>query len=107
MPHEIYTIEDFQIISPYTLRITFNDKSVKVIDFSAMLRGELYGPLRDLDLFNQVRLDLESGTLVWPNDADFDPAILHDWDKVGAAMIEMARSWAEPSPSTLLKIASH
>lgn len=61
-----------------------------------MLRGELYGPLRSLEFFNQVRLDRETGTLVWPNGADFDPTTLHDWDKVGEAMITMARSWPEP-----------
>ncbi|MCI0615555.1 hypothetical protein L0244_21410 [bacterium] len=42
--------------------------------------------------FNQVRLDTEAGTLVWPNEADCDPATLHDWDKVGETMITMARS---------------
>jgi hypothetical protein len=45
----------------------------------AILAGELYGPLLDLKLFNQVRLDQEVYTLVWPNDADFDPATLHNW----------------------------
>ena len=34
--------------------------------------GELYGPLRDLKLFDQVRIDVEVGVLVWPNGADFD-----------------------------------
>jgi hypothetical protein len=24
----------------------------------------------------------EAGTLVWPNDADFDPSTLHDWPNV-------------------------
>lgn len=96
MFHEIYTIIDFEIVASYTLRIRFNDNSVKLINFFPMLRGELYGPLRDPDFFNQVRLDIDSGTLVWPNEADFDPATLHDWDRVGEAMIEMANSWPEP-----------
>lgn len=100
MSHEIYTITAFQIIAPYTIRITFNDDQVQLIDFFPMLRGELYGPLHDPDLFKRVRLDAESGTLVWPNDADFDPATLHDWDKVGSAMMEMARKWSEPSPGS-------
>lgn len=100
MPHEIYTVKEFQIVAPYTLRITFSDNTVKVIDLSPMLRGELFGPLHDLDFFKRVRLDPESGTLVWPNDADFDPATLHDWDKVGTAMIEMASQWSEASPDS-------
>ena len=36
-------------------------------------------PLKDLSVFNQVRIDPEVRTLVWPNGADFDPAMLHDW----------------------------
>jgi hypothetical protein len=96
MFHEIYTVSEFEVVAPYTLRIRFNDNTVKVINFLPMLRGELYGPLRDPDFFNQVRLDAEAGTLVWPNEADFDPATLHDWDRVGDAMIAMAHSWLEP-----------
>lgn len=33
--------------------------------------GELYGPLVDLELFDDVAIDGEAHTLVWPNDADF------------------------------------
>ena len=69
----------FAIVAPYTLRVTFDDTTTQVIDFSPILEGELYGPLRDASLFNQVQLDPEVQTLVWPNGADFDPATLHDW----------------------------
>lgn len=58
-----------------------------------MLNGELYGPLRDLDLFNQVHVDPEVNTLVWPNGADFDPATLHDWPEHERAFGELARGW--------------
>ena len=50
-----------------------------------MLAGELYGALRDPELFSQVRVDPEVKTLVWPNGADFDPATLHDWPQNEAA----------------------
>lgn len=95
MHHELYDVTGYSIVGPYTLRITFDDNTSKTIDFWPMLRGELYGPLRDRALFERVRLDVEIGTLVWPNGADFDPATLHDWDKVGEAMIRMAQSWSE------------
>ena len=88
-------VTGFEIVAPYTLGITFDDGVVKVIDFLPLLRGELYGPLRDRGVFEQVRLDGEAGNLVWPNGADFDPATLHNWDEVGEAMIEMARSWPQ------------
>jgi hypothetical protein len=53
----------------------------------------MYGPLRDLALFDQVVLDPEVHTLVWPNGADFDPATLHEWPRSEAAFDEMARTW--------------
>ena len=42
------------------------------IDFSPVLFVNIYGPLRDPQLFSQVRLDPDFPTLVWPNQADFD-----------------------------------
>ena len=44
-----------------------------------MLVGELHGPLKDEKMFNQVEIDPEVHTLVWPNGADFDPETLHNW----------------------------
>jgi hypothetical protein len=72
----------------------FADGSEQEIDFKPVLHGELYGPLADASLFAEARIDEEAHTLVWPNGADFDPAMLHDWPAVGAAMIELAESWS-------------
>lgn len=55
--------------------------------------GELYGPLVDLELFDDVAIDGEAHTLVWPNDADFDPATLNDWPEREPAFRELARRW--------------
>jgi hypothetical protein len=93
MPHRIYRVRNFEILAPYTLRISFDDAIDQTIDFTPILRGELYGPLQDLRLFNQVALDPEAHTLLWPNGADFDPATLHDWPECGPAFIEMASHW--------------
>ena len=65
-----------------------------LIDFLPVLGGEVYGPLRDLQLFNQVTVDAETHTLVWPNGADFDPATLHDWPVCGAEFARMVQGWA-------------
>ncbi len=103
MFHAIHRVVAFDIVGPFTIRVAFSDGSTPVIDLSPMLRGELYGPLRDPRLFAQVRLDSDAGTLVWPNGADFDPATLHDWDEVGEAMIEMARSWPD-TPRSVVEV---
>ena len=93
MNHAIYRLSDFRLLAPYTLRVTFDDGTERVIDFQPVLAGELFGPLRDLNLFNQVSIDAEVHTLVWPNGADFDPATLHDWPEHSSALIELAKRW--------------
>jgi hypothetical protein len=81
------------VIAPFTLLVSFADGVSREIDFSPILEGELYGPLRDLAMFNRVSLDPESDTLVWPNGADFDPATLHDWPMLIDDLKTMAGRW--------------
>ena len=45
--HGIYRVQSFEIISPYTLRIGFDDGSEQMIDFEPVLTGEL-----DLSMFH-------------------------------------------------------
>lgn len=93
MAHPIYRVSSFEIVAPYTLRVRFDDNTEKTIDFQPILAGELYKPLRDLALFNQVQIDPEVHTLVWPNGADFDPATLHDWPEHVETLTEQAKQW--------------
>lgn len=93
MGHTICRVLSFEIVSPYTLRVLFDDGTEQTVDFRPILAGELYGPLRDLELFNRVRIDPEVGALVWPNGADFDPATLHDWPACEQAFRELGRHW--------------
>jgi hypothetical protein len=98
LKHPIYRVRAFKIEAPYTLRVQFDDGIEQLIDFQPVLAGTLFGPLRDLKLFNQVWIDPEVHTLVWPNGADFDPATLHDWPQHAPAMAARARQW-ELSPT--------
>jgi hypothetical protein len=96
MSHPIHRVTRFRIGGPYTLVVAFADGTEQCIDFKPVLHGPLFGPLRDLATFNVVRLDTEVGTLVWPNDADFDPATLHDWPDVSEELAARARTWDVP-----------
>ncbi|HEX8070141.1 MAG TPA: DUF2442 domain-containing protein [Pyrinomonadaceae bacterium] len=99
MPHAIHRVTAFEVIGPYSLRVWFADQTEQTIDFRPVLAGELYGPLRDPELFNQVTLDPEAHTLVWPNGADFDPATLHDWPEQLEALKDCAKRWTESVPA--------
>ena len=93
MQHPIHRVVGFTIVAPYTIKVEFEDETCQTIDFRHVLAGELFGPLRNLDVFNRVRLDPEVHTLVWPTGADFDPATLHDWPIHAEAMANLARGW--------------
>ena len=94
MLHRICRVVSFEVVGPSTLQVKFDDGIVRVIGFTPVLEGELYGPLRDPAVFQQVRIDPEVHTLVWPNGADFDPATLHDWPEYVDALRTMARRGA-------------
>jgi hypothetical protein len=93
MSHSIYRVLTVKISAPYTLEVSFDDKTTQVINFCPILKGALYSPLRDLALFNQVQIDPEVHTLVWPNGADFDPAALHDWSENLPELTTLSTGW--------------
>src|ERR1700724_2676386 len=93
MRHPIHRVKSFRIDAPFTLLVQFKDGTERRIDFQPGLAGEVFGALRDLGIFNQVRIDPEVHTLVWPNGADFDPATLHDWPSYLPALAAQARAW--------------
>ena len=99
MGHPVYRVKAFEVVGPYRIRIEFSDGLIQTIDLRPILEGELYSPLCDLNRFNEVSLDPEVHTLVWPNGADFDPATLHDWPDHEAEMTALARRWATTRPS--------
>ncbi|MBX3327870.1 MAG: DUF2442 domain-containing protein [Nitrospira sp.] len=96
MNHPIYQVRTVEVVESYTLRVQFADNGTN-FDLKPILAGELYGPLLSLDLFNQVAVDSEVKTLVWPNGADFDPATLHDWPQYKDAFAARAREWERVS----------
>ena len=102
MQHPIHRIASVAVIGPFTLRIVFEDKTVQVIDLQPVLEGELFGPLQDATLFARVTVDAQSGTVVWPNGADFDPATLHDWPKQKEKLAALASRWRQHAPARKL-----
>jgi len=71
----------------------FEDGTERTVDLEPILEGELFGPLRDPALFAAVTVDSEVHTVTWPNGADLDPAILHDWPDYADEMAARARTW--------------
>jgi hypothetical protein len=62
----------------YRLRLTFNDGAVKEVDLKNELYGQVFEPSRDIALFRKVVINLDTGTIEWPNGADFAPELLYE-----------------------------
>ena len=94
MYHKLYRVTNFEIVGNHTIWVEFDDGTEQVIDFEPILYGEMWGPLRDLALFNQVKLDPVAHTLTWPNGADFDSETLRNWLKYKDELAARVQEWA-------------
>jgi hypothetical protein len=63
-----------QYVDDYKLKLTFNNGVTGEIDLQPELYGEIFEPLQDKSLFQQVYLT--GRTIEWPNGADFAPEFL-------------------------------
>lgn len=93
--HKLYDVTDFEIVDDYTLQLWFDDGSERTIDFEPVLYGPVFGPLRDRGIFNQVKLNPETGTVEWPTGADFDPETLRNWPDYKDEIIARRQRWKE------------
>lgn len=66
-------------VKEYRLELSFSDGTKGEIDFKARIvgRGGVFAPLEDVEFFRRVQVDLEAGTIVWPNEVDFCPDVLY------------------------------
>jgi hypothetical protein len=66
-----------EVCGPHSLRLRFQDGLTGQVDLLAYLVGPVFEPLREPGYFSTGILDSVTGTVVWPNDADFAPEFLH------------------------------
>jgi len=71
---ELLGIEAVEPREGFCLRLTLDDGSVIERDVSMLLNGPIFDPVRDPEVFRQVRV--EGGTVAWPNGADLCPDVL-------------------------------
>jgi hypothetical protein len=66
------------IVRPeYTVRIVFADGEVRDVDVTPLLDTPAFSPLRDAALFEQVKIDEQTGTITWPGEVDLDPDVIY------------------------------
>lgn len=72
-------ITNVRPLHDFVLEISFADGKMAQLDFRDRIvgRGGVFATLEDVALFQQVQVDDEAGTLVWPNGVDFCPDVLY------------------------------
>jgi len=73
---ELVDVESVVPLTGYNVRLAFSDGIERSVDLEPYLRGPVFERVRDPEYFRRVRVDQDTGTIVWPNGADIDPLIL-------------------------------
>ena len=74
----------------FRLRLVFDDRTTKTVDFQRWLNGPVFEPLKDVQYFQRFLLD--GGTVAWPNGADIAPEALYAAQDVGSVGSEARTS---------------
>jgi hypothetical protein len=71
-------VKDAKYLHDYVIWLRFNDGAEGEIDLKGELEGEVFGPLKDIQSFQNFRVDPELETVVWENGADLAPEFLYE-----------------------------
>ena len=69
------SIKNVQPISNYQLILTFENGEKRQFDMNPYLGLGIFRELRDISIFNSVKVSFDS--IEWENEADLDPEILY------------------------------
>jgi hypothetical protein len=102
-----HTIKKVEYIDGYKLKLTFDDRRVKVVDLFGMLRKakNMLPPLKDLDYFKRVSCD--GTTVVWPNGVDLCPDVLYETGKDISLPVKRRRASSKPKSGRRRKSRSY
>ncbi len=77
----LHIIKKVKYPEDYKLELHFDDKSIKVVNFTSLLKDEknMFVPLLDINYFKKVECD--GTTICWPNGVDLCPDVLYKMGK--------------------------
>lgn len=78
----ILHVKEAKYIHDYVIWLRFNDGAEGKVNLKDELYGEVFEPLKDLEMFKSFRVDPVLETIVWENGTDLAPEFLYDKMKV-------------------------
>jgi hypothetical protein len=99
--NEMVTVTEVEALEGYRIRAAFSDGAIKEVDLSDLVteaRG-VFIALRDPQIFKQVRVNPETGTIEWPGEIDIDPEVLYGHFEPASGARIQRRTLREPAPS--------
>lgn len=79
-----YHVLEARHVGGYLVWVRFRDGTAGEVDLGPVLRGPVFEPLRNPEVFRRFTIHPEFHTLVWPNGADVAPEYLHEHVRVTA-----------------------
>jgi hypothetical protein len=89
-PAAPWRLKSLSVLPGYRLAVIFQDGRSGVVDCSGVTSAKncgVFAALADATFFEKVSLEL--GVATWPNEADIDPAWMHE-------MLGKDKSWSVP-----------
>ena len=76
MKKVLVRVQSVELREGFEVSIRFTDGSYREVDLAPYLRGPIFEPIRsDPALFGSMQV--EEGTIAWPNGVDIDPDVLY------------------------------
>ena len=95
-------ISEMKLKGPHDLSLCFSNGYEAKVNLTPLLYGPVLVPLREPDYFSQVKVNPESGTISWPNGADFAPEALYKMAKTLADLREeLLAGWRDETQGVL------
>jgi hypothetical protein len=70
-------VKDVAVGNNYQLILTFENGEIRQLDMNPYLDIGIFKELRDLALFNTVKVSFD--TIEWANEADLDPEFIYNY----------------------------
>jgi hypothetical protein len=71
-------VVEARYVRGYSIWLRFEDGTEGVVDLTEELYGPVFEPLKDKSYFSSFRVNPDTGTIEWPNHADFAPEFLYE-----------------------------